>query len=96
MANGLNPLLHKSTWMSDGDIRPYVFVRPENKIEQPGTRHKLDWFQHEPIYKNPLDLKELAFAEAIYQIEWKSFGHQDRAARSGPNKRPPPHPRERR
>lgn len=65
--------------MHTGDIRPYVFVRPENKIELPGTRHKLDWFNFEPIYKNPLDLKELPFAEAIYQIEWKSFGHQDLA-----------------
>jgi hypothetical protein len=65
--------------MHTGDIRPYVFVRPENKIDQPGTRHKLDWFQFEPIYKNPLDLKELPFAEAIYQIEWKSFGKQDLA-----------------
>ena len=65
--------------MHSGDIRPYVFVRPENKIDAPGTRHKLDWFQFEPIYKNPLDLHELPFAEAIYQIEWKSFGHQDLA-----------------
>ncbi len=79
MLSGLNPLLHKAEWMRSGDIRPYVFVRPENKIESPGTRHKLVWFQHEPIYKNPLDVKELAFAEAIYQIEWKSFGKQDLA-----------------
>jgi hypothetical protein len=79
MSIQVNPLLLKSDWMHTGDIRPYVFVRPENKIESPGTRHKLDWFNFEPIYKNPLDLKELPFAEAIYQIEWKSFGHQDLA-----------------
>src|SRR4051812_44105063 len=75
----VNPLLSKAAWMNTGDIRPYVFVRPENKIESPGTRHKLDWFQFEPIYKNPLNLKELPFAEAIYQIEWKSFGKADLA-----------------
>lgn len=74
-----NPLLSRATWLESGDIRPYVFVRPENKIDQPGTRHRLDWFNQEPIYKNPLDLKELSFANAIYQIEWKSFGHQDLA-----------------
>lgn len=79
MVSAINPLLRKSEWMHSGDIRPYVFVRPENKIENPGTKHKLDWFGHEPIYKNPLDLKELAFAEAIYQIEWKSFGKHDLA-----------------
>lgn len=75
----LNPLLAKATWLHSGDFRPYVFVRPENKIDQPGTRHKIDWFKQEPIYKNPLDLHELPFANAIYQIEWKSFGHQDLA-----------------
>lgn len=79
MLASINPLLLKSDWMHTGDIRPYVFVRPENKITQPGTRHKLDWFPFEPIYKNPLDLKELPFAEAIYQIEWKAFGRQDLA-----------------
>lgn len=79
MLASINPLLLKSDWMHTGDIRPYVFVRPENKIESPGSRHHLDWFQFEPIYKNPLDLKELPFAEAIYQIEWKSFGKQDLA-----------------
>jgi hypothetical protein len=79
MSLQVNPLLLKSDWMHTGDIRPYVFVRPENKIDLPGTRHKLDWFSYEPIYKNPLDLKELPFAEAIYQIEWKSFGHQNLA-----------------
>ncbi len=54
-------------------------MRPENKIQNPGTRHNIDWFNQEPIYKNPLNLNELPFAEAIYQIEWKAFGHQDLA-----------------
>jgi hypothetical protein len=79
MLASINPLLLKSEWMHTGDIRPYVFVRPENQIDQPGTRHKLDWFSFDPIYKNPLDVKELPFAEVIYQIEWKSFGKQDLA-----------------
>ncbi len=75
----LNPLLSKAEWMRSGDIKPYVFVRPENQIARPGTRHHLDWFLHEPIIKNPLSVAELPFAEAIYQIEWKSFGKQDLA-----------------
>ncbi len=79
MITNRHSLLQRATWLGSEDIRPYVFVRPENKIDQPGTRHRLDWFDQKPIYKNPLDLKELAFANAIYQIEWKSFGHQDLA-----------------
>lgn len=75
-----NLLLSKSPWLSSEDIQPYVFVRPENSIAQPGTRHSIDWFKHKkPIFKNPLDLKELPFAEAIYQIEWKSFGDKEMA-----------------
>lgn len=70
----LNPLLSKSSWLESGDIRPYVFVRPENSIATPGARHNLDWFQHEPIFKNPLSLDEVPFAEHIYWIEGRAFG----------------------
>ena len=79
MLASINPLLLKSEWMHTGDIRPYVFVRPENQIESPGTKHRLDWFQFPPIVKDPLHLDNMPFAEAIYQIEWKSFGSQDLA-----------------
>lgn len=71
-------LLEKADWYREhgatGDIRPYVFVRPDNKIQNPGSRHNLNWFPTEPIYKNPLDLNELEFAEQIYFIEEKAFG----------------------
>ena len=55
----LNPILQKADWLASGDIRPYVFVRPENQIANPGTKHHLDWFIHEPIYKNPLNIDEM-------------------------------------
>lgn len=70
----MNPLLHKAGWMNSEHIRPYVFVRPENSIQNPGIRHHLDWFNKEPIYKNPLSLDEVSFAEHIYWIEGKAFG----------------------
>lgn len=76
----INPILHKSTWMASDDIQPYVFVRPENSIARPGTLHMTDWFQNkQPVYKNPLSLDELPFAEGVYQIEWKSFGDKQMA-----------------
>lgn len=78
--SGVNPILSKAAWFGSEDIQPYVFVRPENSIANPGTRHVTDWFQNKkPIYKNPLDLKELPFAEGVYQLEWKSFGDKDMA-----------------
>jgi hypothetical protein len=73
-------ILSRADWLNSENIRPYVFVRPENQIAHPGTRHHLNWFNSvQPILKNPLHLSELPFADAIYQIEWKSFGHQDLA-----------------
>lgn len=75
----LNPLLQKADWMESGDIRPYVFVRPENQIAHPGTRHKLDWFSHSPIYKDPLDVPEINFADRIYSIEERAFGPSNMA-----------------
>ncbi|MBK9322077.1 MAG: hypothetical protein IPM97_03800 [Bdellovibrionaceae bacterium] len=74
-----NPLLSKVNWIESGDIRPYVFVRPENQIAHPGTRHKLDWFSHTPIYKDPLDISELNFADRIYSIEERAFGPSNMA-----------------
>lgn len=74
----MNPLLAKATWLESGvatgDIRPYVYVRSENKVANPGTRHRLDWFPFEPIYKDPLMLDEIDFAECIYHLENTAFG----------------------
>ncbi len=74
----VNSILSKAKWYVDGtmsgDIRPYVFVRPDNKIQNPGSRYNLDWFPLAPIHKNPLDLHELEFADQIYHIEERAFG----------------------
>lgn len=75
----LNPILQRAKWMESGEIRPYVFVRPENKIAQPGSRHKLDWFCHEAIYKDPLDLAEINFADRMFSIEERAFGPSNMA-----------------
>jgi hypothetical protein len=73
-------VLQKAAWINGGDILPYVFVRPENHISFPGSRHTLDWFSDLPIvYKNPLDLHALEFAEQIYDIETKAFGPSNMA-----------------
>lgn len=60
--------------MDKGDIAPYVFVRRENRFANPGTRHRLDWFPTQPVYKDPLDIDELEFAEQIYHLENNAFG----------------------
>lgn len=76
-------ILKKADWyirgVESGDVRPYVYVRPDNRIQNPGTRHRLNWFPDDPILKNPLDTKELDFAEQIYDIEWKAFGPSNMA-----------------
>lgn len=65
----------KLDWMRDEDIRPYVFVRPENRILEPGRVHKrLDWFPHQVIYKNPLEMDQVGFADRILHLETKAFG----------------------
>lgn len=75
----INSLLAKANWMDSDDIRPYVFVRPENQIAQPGSVHRLDWFSKPPIFKDPLDLDQLAFADRIYSIEERAFGPSNMA-----------------
>ena len=62
-------------WLRDDSIRPYVFVRPENRIEKPGEYHAgLDWFPHEVLYKNPLEMDQVSFADRILDLESKAFG----------------------
>ncbi len=74
-------ILNKASWIKSDDICPYVYVRTENHIIHPGSRHsQLDWFKDYPIlYKNPLELKELEFAEQIYHIEHRAFGPSNMA-----------------
>ena len=65
----------KLDWMRDENIRPYVFVRPENRMPAPGQFHKsLDWFPHQVLYKNPLEMDQVKFANRILNLETKAFG----------------------
>lgn len=66
---------HRLAWMRDENIRPYVFVRPENRIHHPGQVHgPLDWFPHQVLYKNPLEMDQVGFADRIMHLEEKAFG----------------------
>lgn len=75
----MNQILGKSAWVQSQDIRPYVLMRPENHIDNPGAQHSLDWFPEAPLDKNPLHLKELSFVEQIYDLEQKCFGPSNMA-----------------
>lgn len=71
----MQELIQKAPWFKSEDIRPYVYVRAENHIPNPGQRHSLSWFQEQqPVYKNPLSLSDLEFAEQIYFLEESAFG----------------------
>jgi hypothetical protein len=61
-------------WLQDQNVRPFVFVRKENRILRPGSVHKLDWFTRRVVYKNPLCMSELNFGNAILELESQAFG----------------------
>lgn len=72
-----NPRL---SWLKNDDIRPYVFVRPENRINDPGSVHKLDWFDgKEPVYINPLEMDQVKFGNQILELEAQAFGPSNMA-----------------
>lgn len=75
----MNSYLDKASWLNNPDIRPYVFVRPENKISNPGSDHRLGWFSQQPIFKDALDITEIAFADRIYSLEERAFGPSNMA-----------------
>jgi hypothetical protein len=61
-------------WLHSEDIRPYVFVRQESRLSNAGQLHKIDWFSAHPIYKNPLAMDQLGFADRILHLEGQAFG----------------------
>jgi hypothetical protein len=72
-----NPRLN---WLNDDNIRPYVFVRPENRIKNPGSLHKLDWFANKsPVYINPLEMDQVKFGNQILELEAQAFGPSNMA-----------------
>ena len=72
-----NPRL---SWLDNPDIKPYVFVRKENRIKDPGSLHTLDWFGTErPTYINPLEMDEVSFGNQILQLEAQAFGPSNMA-----------------
>lgn len=63
------------SWLRSPDVRPYVFVRSENRIPRKGVLHQnLDWFPHSVLYKNPLEMGQLEFANRILNLETRAFG----------------------
>lgn len=61
-------------WLNSADIRPYIYMRKENLFERPGSYLKTcNWFQQEPLYKNPLRMDEVDFADQILNLETKAF-----------------------
>src|SRR5687768_1604998 len=71
----------KLSWMKDPNIRPYVFVRPENRVVNAGALHKeLNWFNNaQVLYKNPLDMNEVGFADRILFMEAQAFAQSNMA-----------------
>jgi hypothetical protein len=73
MLSELLKISPKLNWLDSDTVRPYVYVRPENRIANPGERFPLDWFSNSVIYKNPLQMKELDFADQILRLEGACF-----------------------
>ncbi|MBX3021850.1 MAG: hypothetical protein KF799_09260 [Bdellovibrionales bacterium] len=63
----------KLQWMSGEYLRPYVYVRNENRIPDPGKKFSVDWFPIQPMFKNPLAMDEVDFADQILRLESRAF-----------------------
>lgn len=65
-----NPRL---SWLGSAKLKPYVYVRAENRIPDPGKRFSIDWFTSETIYKDPLCMDQVDFADQILRLESRAF-----------------------
>ncbi len=65
----------KPKWMQDPNIKPYIFVREENRIKFPGTIHKFDWFNHDFLTFEPQKIENSDFGKSILKLDALAFGH---------------------
>jgi hypothetical protein len=62
-------------WMTSSDIRPYVFIRNENRIESPGSLHRVPAFDGLQIMeRDPLRMSEVEFGDQIIRLDAQTFG----------------------
>ena len=60
-------------WLDGDNIRPYVFVRKDNRVKNPGVYFDSDWFPFEPILLDPLKMDHVHFANHILNMESRAF-----------------------
>ncbi len=60
-------------WLNSEDIRPYVFVREDMRVQEPGSKFDLDWFPQSPLWFNPLKVDEVSYANQILNMEQRAF-----------------------
>lgn len=61
-------------WLDGVNIRPYVFMRQDNRIKNPGQLHRCDWFGVTPVILDPLRMDEVEYVDHILNMEGKAFG----------------------
>ena len=63
-------------WLENPEIRPYVMIRKENQVQDPGRLHGLDWFKgFSPLLINPFEMDEVSFGDQIMELDRQAFHH---------------------
>lgn len=73
MALGVNDF-RKPDWMSNPNIKPYVFVREENRIKNPGAINNFPWFDSNFEIIEPQHIDNSAFGKTILKLDELAFG----------------------
>ena len=60
-------------------IRPYVYLRPEHQIKNPGSQFSLGWFKESPLIKNPFKMSDVEFGNMILKLEGSAFAQASMA-----------------
>ena len=65
--------LKSLNWLDGENVRPYVFVREDNRVKNPGMRFDSDWFPFKPIRFDPLKMDHVDFSNHILNMEHRAF-----------------------
>lgn len=67
------------SWYDNKIIRPYVFVREDMRVENPGSLFPLSLFPSDPILWNPLSRQKVEYANQILNLESRAFSQSGMA-----------------
>jgi len=59
-------------WLKEANLRPYILIRKDNRVERPGSLHSFPFFS-QPLILDPQELKNAPFCKFLLVLDEFAF-----------------------